>query len=90
MTHPHSPAECRKILAELNDYVDDELAPDLCRELEAHLAGCRDCQVVLDTLTKTVYLVHQLGDEPDPLPAGVETRLFAVLQLDDFLLDSRG
>lgn len=90
MTHTHTLADCQKILTELNDYVDGELAPSLCRELETHLTGCQNCQVVLDTLTKTVYLVHQLGNTPDQLPSGVESRLFAVLQLEDFLPDLRG
>ena len=83
--HQHSSDNCHRILSQLNDYADGELAPELCVELETHLKECDDCQVVLDTLSKTIYLVHHLDDHPPELPANVEQRLFAVLELDDFL-----
>jgi len=81
----HDPGHCGQMLSLLNDYVDEALTPALCEELEAHLAACQDCQIVLDTLRKTVYLVRQLPDASPALPAGVEQRLFAALALEDFL-----
>lgn len=81
---------CAEVLSQLNEYADDALTPELCVELEAHLAECENCQVVLDTLRKTIYLVRRLNDEPQTLPEGVEQRLFAVLDLDDYLAETRG
>ncbi|HUD98644.1 MAG TPA: zf-HC2 domain-containing protein [Bryobacteraceae bacterium] len=35
--------ECQRIFAALSEYLDLELPPEACRELEAHLAGCAPC-----------------------------------------------
>ncbi len=75
----HSPERCRTRLAQLNDYLDGELPAELCVELEAHLADCPDCQVVLDTLSKTVQIIRGLDRTPPVLPADVEARLLARL-----------
>ena len=82
MSHPHArdPQRCREVLGQLNDYVDGALAAGLCRELEQHLAGCPNCQVVVDTLRQTIALYHALDPQPIALPAGVEARLLGRLQ----------
>ena len=86
-SHDHN---CSQVLSELNDYVDGELSPELCMELESHLEQCENCQIVLDTLHKTVYLVQHLDDEPQKLPGDVEYRLFAALDLESFLPEQPG
>jgi len=73
-------AHCKEILSQLSDYIDGELAACLCTELEAHLADCPDCQVMVDTLRKTIVLYR--GCLPDELPSDVRTRLHAVLRLE--------
>ncbi len=83
--HQHTAGDCQQMLTQLNDYVDGELAPGLCIELETHMADCENCRVVLDTLGKTIYLVKQLDEEPDELPEDVEQRLFAILDLEEYL-----
>lgn len=77
--HTHTPEECRRLLGELNDYLDGELAEDLCALLEGHLDGCADCRVVLDSLTRTVALYRGLGEQPLDLPPDVESRLLSRL-----------
>lgn len=77
--HTHTPEECRRLLGELNDYVDGELAEDLCALLETHLDGCADCRVVLDSLTKTIALYRGLREQPVELPPEVEGRLLSRL-----------
>ena len=72
---------CQEILKELSAYIDDELEARLCAEIEAHLAGCPDCQAMVDTLRKTVILYRR--SEPDDLPPDVRDRLYKVLHLDD-------
>jgi anti-sigma factor RsiW len=79
--HSHSPERCRALLAQLNDYIDGELHPDLCAELNTHLADCPDCTVVLDTLGKTIQIVRTLDLMPPELPPDVEARLLARLRL---------
>ena len=86
-SHDH---DCRQVLSELNDYVDGELSPELCVALESHLEQCENCQIVLDTLHKTVYLVQHIDDELQKLPGDVEYRLFASLNLESFLPEQPG
>jgi len=82
MSHLHDDERCKALLARLNEYIDDELVSELCRELEQHVDGCHDCRVVLDTLGCTVRLYRTLGEEaPVELPADMEARLFARLKL---------
>ena len=82
--HPHEHnSECRRLLASLSDYVDGLLDDALCREIEAHMAGCDNCRIVVNTLAKTVDLYRTV---PAPeLPAEIAQRLYSSLNLDDFL-----
>ena len=72
---------CQQLLGQLNDYIDGELAAELCHELDQHMAGCADCRVVLDTLARTISLYHALDETPVVLPADVEARLLQRLHL---------
>lgn len=74
------PGHCKKHLRQFSDYIDGELAPELCEKLEAHLLECEDCQVVFNTLQKTIDLYHVQSSE-DALPEQVRSRLFARLQI---------
>ncbi|MBM3881662.1 MAG: zf-HC2 domain-containing protein [Verrucomicrobia bacterium] len=69
--------KCDDLLALLNDYVDGDVAPALCAELEHHLAGCNPCQVVVDNIRQTITL-YKAG-EPYPLPLEFRNRLHAAL-----------
>jgi anti-sigma factor RsiW len=80
--HSHTPEECRQLLGQLNEYVDGDLADDLCHVLESHLDGCADCRVVLDSLTKTISLYRGLREVPLELPPAVEQRLMQRLERD--------
>lgn len=67
--HQHRSAQCQKLLGQLSDYLDGELEAKLCAELEAHLSGCKDCQVLVDTTQKTIRLFrlhHQTEAEISP------------------------
>lgn len=74
---------CRHLLASLSDYVDGTLGDELCLELERHLADCEDCQIVVDTLRKTIYLYHATAT-PAVVPDDVRQRLYDRLDLEDF------
>ena len=89
-TERRSKDDCHRVLTELNDYVDGELSTELCVELESHLHECENCQIVLDTLHKTIYLVQHLDDDSQELPGDVEYRLFAVLDLEGYLPERPG
>ena len=80
----HMHKNCEELLGSLSSYIDGELPPELCVELEKHLAGCDDCRVVLNTTRRTLDLVHDPVEKPD-LPDDVRERLFKRLNLDTYL-----
>lgn len=81
MSTEHDHANCRELLGQFSDYIDGDLEAALCAEIEAHLAGCPDCQVMIDTMRKTITLYHtQAAAE---LPSDVEKRLYKVLNLEE-------
>jgi anti-sigma factor (TIGR02949 family) len=48
--------QCEEMLKMLNEYVDGELDPSICEQLQEHLAECDPCRVVVDTIRKTITL----------------------------------
>jgi anti-sigma factor (TIGR02949 family) len=80
----HAHLNCENLLGSLSDYLDGELNPQLCQEIEKHLAGCENCRVVLNTTKRTIDLVQAPAEKSD-LPDEVRERLFKRLNLDDYL-----
>ncbi len=78
-------SKCSSLLSSLSDYVDGTLSDDLCREIEQHLSECEDCHIVVDTLRKTITLVHDCAEDCSELPDPVRTRLYKTLKLEDYL-----
>ena len=75
---------CQQLLGSLSEYIDGELSDALCADLERHLCGCENCQIVLDTTRKTIDLYHACNSD-DCLPGDVRQRLYARLNLDDYI-----
>jgi RNA polymerase sigma-70 factor, ECF subfamily len=48
------PAHCKAMFAELSNYLDEQLDPSLCEELERHLGGCEPCRAFLSSLEATI------------------------------------
>jgi hypothetical protein len=59
----------------LSAFLDDALAPDERRQIEAHLEGCADCRRELAALGQTVGLLHRV--EAPRAPAGFVDRVAA-------------
>ncbi len=81
MKHEHNDL-CAQLQAQLPDYLDGEARAEVCRAIEAHLAECKDCRIVVDTLKKTVTLYR--AAPRDAVPREVHARLVRVLNLDEF------
>ena len=52
---------CEDVLAELSDYLDNELAEALRKQVEAHMVHCRTCRAVYDSTRKTLRIVTESG-----------------------------
>jgi anti-sigma factor RsiW len=70
----HQPEDCKQVFALLSQYLDLELPPEACREIESHLAGCTPCEEFVESLRKTVALCRSYSPETLPSPLGAEAR----------------
>jgi anti-sigma factor RsiW len=75
---------CQDIVKNLNSYIDGELDAEICGQLEAHIQSCPKCQVVVNTLKKTIQL-YQVDGEKTSLPEDARKRLFASLDLEEYV-----
>ena len=69
---------CEKWIRELSDYLDDDLDPQLKRELEEHVGRCPNCRVIVDTTRLTIRIYR--GCEPYPIPSGLHDRLLKAIR----------
>jgi RNA polymerase sigma-70 factor (ECF subfamily) len=65
---------CAEVLALLSDYLNLDLPPEACREIEHHLDGCTPCEEFAESLRSTVDLCRQYRPEELPSPIGDEAR----------------
>lgn len=79
---------CEALLGSLSEYVDGELGAELCLEIEKHIAECDNCRIVVDTIRKTVDLVHTTNEPRPGVPEEVRERLFKRLNLEDYIKPS--
>ena len=66
---------CEELLDELGNYLDEDLAPGLRRELQEHLSACRPCKVVADSAQSTIKIVS--GCRSFELPAKLSAKIMA-------------
>jgi len=64
---------CRSIVKELSNYLDEALDNTLKDSIEKHLEHCDDCRLVVDTTKKTIQIY--CNSEPAPLPEDTKLRL---------------
>ncbi len=70
--------KCQELLKMLNEYVEGDVDPGVCQELEKHLAGCNPCKVVIDNIRKTVSLYK--NGQAYELPLDFKQRLHSALR----------
>ena len=72
---PHRHDEnCKEVFALLSEYLDLELPPETCKQIEQHVAGCGPCVEFTESLRKTVDLCRQYKPAELPAPMGQEAR----------------
>ncbi len=72
---------CHSLLGSLSEYLDGEAEAALCAEIEQHLDSCEKCQVVVDTLAKTIT-IYKASDR-ETLSGEAKKRIIASLNLED-------
>ena len=68
---------CNQFLDELSEYLDEDVKGSLRKELEAHVAQCPNCWVMVDTTKKTLNIYK--GLEAEPLPDALKFRLMEAI-----------
>ena len=69
---------CKQFLKELNDFLDPALDPCAKAHLDAHVAECPNCFVIVDTTRRTLEVYR--GVEPQAIPDTVKSRLWSALE----------
>jgi RNA polymerase sigma-70 factor (ECF subfamily) len=62
------------VFALLSDYLNLELPPEACQEIEAHIAACPPCVEFTESLRKTVDLCRRYRPGELPAPMGQEAK----------------
>jgi len=50
---------CEEFFAEFGDYLEDQVSPEVRKELELHLSQCHACHVLYDSSLKTIKIVTE-------------------------------
>ncbi len=70
---------CTDFLAQMTDYFDGEIAPELLSEIQAHLCHCHHCEVLVDTTRQTIriYKDHQIYELTDEVREATVARIMS-------------
>ena len=68
---------CEQVRQQLSNFIDRDVDPTLRAEIEAHLAMCRRCSVLHDSLRKVLIIVAD--ERTFELPVGYSERLHTFL-----------
>jgi len=68
---------CTEFLAQLGDFLDNQVTTGLVADLQHHLEGCEHCVITMQTTRKTIeiYRNHEIYE----LPSGLRERLQAAI-----------
>jgi anti-sigma factor RsiW len=75
---------CEEFLAEIADYLENEVSPEVRKELELHLSQCRACHVLYDSTRKTIKIVTESSsfELPESVSDPIIDRVMAKLRTD--------
>ncbi|HVP42814.1 MAG TPA: anti-sigma factor [Terriglobales bacterium] len=65
--------DCKHVWREISNYIENDLDPELRREIELHLETCRHCAALLDSTHNVLVLIAD--QRTFRLPAGFHERL---------------
>ncbi|MDD5541776.1 MAG: zf-HC2 domain-containing protein [Acidobacteriia bacterium] len=71
-------ASCRGLKIFLAEYIDGDLSPNDCAEMERHIRECKTCECVIDTLKKTIRLYKKMP--PAKMSDEIHKHLLGVLR----------
>jgi len=66
---------CPDVLGLFSRRLEGEVDADLCREMEAHVAGCARCSAACESLRRTLALCQATGGSGAPVPPPVQAKV---------------
>ena len=72
--------KCMDILEKISDYLDKELDPAICKEIENHVKDCEPCIAFVNTMKKTVELFNAEGRREQQTPEQISGKLLKFLK----------
>ena len=75
---------CDEFFAEFGDYIENQVSPEVRKELELHLSQCRACQVLYDSTNKTIRIVTDSSsfELPQSVSDTIVDRAIAKLRME--------
>jgi anti-sigma factor RsiW len=73
---------CEDVLAELSNYVDEEVSASLRKQIEEHMVHCKSCSAIYDSTRKTLRIVTESGsfELSEDVSSRVASRIRARIQ----------
>lgn len=82
-----APGSCPDVLTLFSQHLEDEISPDVCAQMERHLASCSRCRGACEALRRTLALCRTSG-EAMRVPGDVQASVKAALR--EFLAGAEG
>jgi hypothetical protein len=75
---------CDEFFTEFGDYIENQVSPEVCKELELHLSQCHACQILYDSTCKTIKIVtdSKSFELPQSVSDSIVDRVIAKLRTD--------
>jgi hypothetical protein len=72
---------CHDFKSLMGDFLDQEMAEEICRDVHSHLEACGPCSVEVDTIRKTILIYKNASPCPE-MTEDARKRLFAILSYE--------
>jgi anti-sigma factor (TIGR02949 family) len=66
--------DCKDMFALLSEYLDQELEPQSCEEIERHLEHCPPCIEFVESLKRSVKVCRDCGGQEKPAALSEEDK----------------
>ncbi len=70
---------CMQFAASLSDFLDRRLTEEEIALVQGHINGCPQCANLFRWEASVLFLVKERCRDTEPLPEGIESRLFGLL-----------
>jgi len=75
---------CVDFMAELGNYLEDDVAAEVRQQLDNHLSHCQTCQVIVDSTRKTLQIITDSGsfDLPEAAMRPITQKIMSKIRSD--------